>query len=88
MMPVPRRLDPGRHGDQHRREHARIISEAGRAPTGAEYRRRLRQGHHAEARGHIDPIWLAPPRNGMPEFKPYRYRGSGADAFTGEVVTP
>ena len=26
-------------------------------------------------------------RNGLPEFRPYVYRGSGADAYTGEVVT-
>ena len=25
-------------------------------------------------------------RNGLPVPKPYRYRGTGADAFTGEVV--
>jgi hypothetical protein len=24
-------------------------------------------------------------RNGLPEFVPYRYNGSGADAFTGEA---
>lgn len=25
-------------------------------------------------------------RNGLPEFRPYVYRGTGADAYTGEVV--
>jgi hypothetical protein len=71
--------------------------------TLAAYRRHYRRGDpychtcrraNAERRG-ADPYSVAggdampdlrPVRNGIP-WRPYVYRGTGADAFTGEVVT-
>lgn len=85
-MPVPRREDPGRHGDEWRTRprptgsalpHSRLIT-----PT--ESQRLYRAGVRGR-QGSQRYVWEEPPRNGLP-FRPYVYRGTGADAFTGEVV--
>jgi hypothetical protein len=60
----------------------------GRRPTSAEARARHRAGRgpgKLGGRNLFEPVWDEPPRNGLP-WKPYRYRGTGADAYTGEVV--
>lgn len=83
-MAIPRALNPGRNGDPTRPPLIPgTLPCTGRPPTTAEAKRRSRAGHRS-GRGNLDPVW-APVRNGLP-VKLYRYQGSGADAYTGEVV--
>lgn len=58
------------------------VSITGRRATPAEYRRRLRAGHRSPLGGQLDPWWVTT-RNGLPEFRPYIYRGTGRDAYDG-----
>jgi hypothetical protein len=53
--------------------------------TDAEQMRRYRRGVTSRSNSGR-PVWAEALPNGMPEFRPYVYRGLGCDAFTGEVV--
>jgi hypothetical protein len=79
-MPYPRR-DPDTAGGFRSPDAPQL---QGRTPTEAESQRRRRTGHRAKRPGARD-LWWTETRNGIP-FRPYRYGGTGADAFTGEVV--
>lgn len=62
------------------------VSVTGRRATPAEAQRRYRAGHRSpHGRSYIDPVWVER-RNGLPPFRPYVYRGTGADTYTGEIV--
>jgi hypothetical protein len=67
---------------------ARVVTGrplATRPLTDAEQARRYRQGITSRANSGRR-VWFEAPPNGLPEFRPYIYRGTGADAYTGEVV--
>lgn len=63
-----------RHGEQACYPCMQANARAGQDKRGGDYRGPLIP----------DPRQV---RNGLPEPMPYVYRGTGADAFTGEVVT-
>ena len=87
-MPVPRSDDRnGRHGDKwgSRTQMTGGTMPQGRTPTDTEAQRRRRHGIKT-GRGIATLVWAERnPRLALP-FKPYVYRGTGADAYTGEVV--
>lgn len=67
---------------------ARVVTErplATRSLTDAEQARRYRRGVTSRANSGRR-VWFEAAPNGLPEFRPYVYRGLGCDAFTGEVV--
>jgi hypothetical protein len=89
-MPVPRNDDASRHGDKWSDGHiprpAGTGLPQGRTLTEAEAQRRYRAGIRVGSGGLPPLTWTERnPRLALP-FKPYVYRGTGADAFTGEVV--
>jgi len=53
---------------------------AGRPATAAEARARLRAGNGPGKPG-SEPVWEQA-RNGLPEFAPYTYQGTGTDELT------
>lgn len=83
-MPIPRHRDIARRGDPRRPVAVTPVPWMdGHTLTDAEQQRRYRAGDTG-GKGRPRPVW-AERRNGLP-VKPYVYRGSGADAITGEVV--
>lgn len=47
-----------------------------RIPDEAEYKRRCRRGIRGAGKGRDNLVWTET-RNGLPDFKPYVYRGAG-----------
>jgi hypothetical protein len=72
--------------DFHGHRSLRPVTTTGRKATNAEEKRRSRTGDVNPRRGGgLRAVWTET-RNGLPDFRPYVYRGTGHDIYeeTGE----
>jgi len=70
--------------DFHGHRSLRPVNTTGRTANEAEHRRRSRNGDTAQdpswRRGRSRLVWTET-RNGLPDFRPYVYRGTGEDIY-------